>query len=210
MRRWRLAIGLGVAVGAGVFAFAARERPGAPSPNPARGNLMPSVGDAMPYAVPTPHSAPPVVAPATPRMLPLMATAALEQVQVQFPFVDVAAMAEGGQLLSLDHGLLAGLAPGDQFTWPIADQPPRQALVESVIEHEGMRRFRGSLFGAGDAQAEGFSMTLASDRSYVAGHLRANGREYSLQSRNGKGWVGTSAAAARLDRDEVPAGAPSP
>lgn len=195
-----------VAVGAGVLVLGARlmreeERPpaiDAVSPVGPEGGRVPVTTE--PLAVRP-------VLPSGTAARALLGAARMDEVQAAFPFLDLGRVADAAQWVSLDHEALSRLVEGDSFPWPIDGLPARQALVESVVTYEGMRRVSGSLLGADDRLAERFSMTLSSDRSYVAGHVWVNGGEFALQARNGKGWLGKGAQAAKRVDDAISADA---
>lgn len=112
----------------------------------------------------------------------------LAEVQAQFPSLTETQLREGRQLMGLDVSRLGDLRQGEDFAMSLPGLPSRQALVERVDEDAGMRRISGSLLSADDRGTERFSLTFASDRTFLVGHLWMGGREYALHMRNGVGW----------------------
>ncbi|GEM_PF-6849030 len=133
----------------------------------------------------------------------VLGPATLAAVSKQFPFLPAAQLEDGRLLVSLDDDAVGRLEAGSTFPIQLAGLEPRQAFVESVQEYEGMRRVRGRLLGGEDRLGERFSMTLSSDRSYIAGRLELSGKELSLEVRNGSGWIADAMASALLD-DAMP------
>lgn len=133
----------------------------------------------------------------------MLGPATLAEVSKQFPFLPAAQLEDGRLLVSLDGDAVGALEAGSTFPFQLPGLEQRQAFVDSVEEYEGMRRVRGRLLGGEDRTGERFSMTLSSDRSYVAGRLELSGRELSLEVRNGSGWIADAMTSALLD-DAIP------
>jgi hypothetical protein len=179
-------IALAALVGGGAFLWTGGSEEGASqvpsSPATASALVSPMTGSSE-----EDRPLPPAVVAPVPE---LVTPGSRSEVQQAFGVLSERQLSDGRHFVQFRTADVRSLALYDSFEIRLDPATaPVTGRVEKVSEFEGMKRVSGKLLGTEGRGQDPFSMTVSSDGSYAVGNFALGGRSYSLESKNGAGWI---------------------
>ncbi|WP_112197723.1 hypothetical protein [Rahnella sp. NRRL B-41462] len=114
----------------------------------------------------------------------------IHSIKQSFDYLGEKQLNDGRIFIRIDTALLKKLKPGNTFSIAITDQGERvTGTIEKEQSFEGIRRLSGYFTPVSLNRKFPLSITLSSDDSYVAANFSLENSDYTLEAKNGLGWM---------------------
>ena len=117
----------------------------------------------------------------------------LEDVEAEFDYLERDRLLDGREFVQFDSRPLRSFKPGQSFTVLLPfEERALTGAVGDIAKFAEVNRLTGKFLDLGDDQINHFSMTVSGDGRYVAGAFSIGDETYTLEAKNGVGWVNKS------------------
>lgn len=114
----------------------------------------------------------------------------IHSIKQSFDYLGEKQLNDGRIFIRIDTSLLKKLKPGNTFSIAITDMGDTvTGTIEKEQSLDGMRRLSGYFTPASLSGKFPLSITLSSDDNYVAANFSLENSDYTLEAKNGLGWM---------------------
>lgn len=117
----------------------------------------------------------------------------LDVVEAEFAHIGRDQLLDGREFVRFNSRPLRLFKTGQPFSVALPfEEQVFTGVVRKVSEFQEMKRLTGKFIDSGNEQINHFSMTVSGDGRYVAGSISIDEETYTLEAKNGIGWVNKS------------------
>lgn len=117
----------------------------------------------------------------------------VDVVEAEFDYLERDRLLDGREFIHFDTRHLRAFKTGQPFTILLPfEERVFTGAVGNIANFAEVKRLTGKFLDLGEDQINQFSMTVSGDGRYVAGAFSIGGESYTLEVKNGVGWVNKS------------------